>query len=412
MVRAARGLYNGRLMKRRTFLSGGLAATAAARGWAAPTPDRRTRAIKVAKVEVLPLDVRERYGWVVVQVTTDAGLVGIGDATESGRGDPAIAKLREFAEWIKGRSVFDVERFRQRALRNGPGPARASSCAFSGIEQALYDIQGQALGVPTSGLFGGRLRNAIRNYANINRASATRTPEGFRPVAAGAIAAGFDSIKIAPFDRKPRDASAAELDAHFERGVRSVRMIREMLGPSGDVLVEGHSNFDLPRALATLDDLAEQDVFWFEEAIRSLEDMAGLRRQAPMTIAGGERLFGVAEALEYVRLGAVDTLMPDVKWCAGCLELKKISALAEAAGMEIAPHGPSSPVGNLAAAHVCSTLPNFSILEFTFGDAPWRAELLDPPEPIERGGMLRLSERPGFGHKLNMATVKRRLKSL
>ena len=363
-------------------------------------------------VEIFPLDVQERYGWLIVRVLTDAGLTGIGDASESGRNEPGAAKLREYGEWMTGRSIFDIEWLRARAYPEREAQGRGVAAAFSGIEQALYDIQGQALGVPMHALFGGKLRDGIRNYANINRASATRTPEGFRPVAESAIAAEFDAIKIAPFDRRPKDASPAELDAHFERGVRSVQMIREMLGPEGDVLVEGHSNFDLTRALATLDDLAEQDVYWFEEPIRSLEDMAALREQAAMPIAGGEGLFGVRQALDYVRLGAVDILMPDIKWCAGCLELKKISALAEAAGMTIAPHGPMSPVGNLTAAQVCATIPNFSILEYSHGDAPWRAELIDPPEPLSKGGMLAVSDRPGLGHKLNMKTVEQRRKQL
>jgi galactonate dehydratase len=98
--------------------------------------------------------------------------------------------------------------------------------------------------------------------------------------------------------------------------------------------------------------------------------------------------------------------MPDVKYCGGMLELKKIAALAEAAGLKVSPHGPASPVGNVAAAHVCAGLRNFLILELAYGEVPWRAELIDPPETLA-SGFLSLSQRPGLGIRLNEKTVSK-----
>ena len=96
--------------------------------------------------------------------------------------------------------------------------------------------------------------------------------------------------------------------------------------------------------------------------------------------------------------------MPDVKYCGGMLELKKIASLAEAAGLKVSPHGPASPVGNVAAAHVCAGMPNFLILEFSYGEVRWRAELIDPPEQMEKG-FLALTARPGLGIRLNEKTA-------
>lgn len=390
-------------MRRRDFLA---AATLAPAMAAAPQPDRYAKSIKITGVEVFQIPVQSHYGWTIVRLQTDAGLTGLGEASESGRGDPAVPKIHEFLELLKGRSIYEVEWFRSQTFPQQPQGGRAVAAAFSGIEQAMYDLQGQAQGLPMHALFGGKLRDDIHQYANINRASKTRTPEGFRPVLEKAIAAGFDAMKMAPFDRKPRNATAAELNAHFDRGVESIRMAREMMG-DGDVLVEGHSNFDLERALGILPRIAPLKPFWFEEAIRDLEDMARLRDATDIPIAGGEGLFGMQRALEYFQIGAVDILMPDIKWCAGCLELKKISAIAEAAGGSIAPHGPLGPIGNMSAAQVCSTIPNFSILEYSYGDAPWKPELTDPPEPLGKGGLLRVPDTPGLGYKLNMNVVKR-----
>src|SRR5262249_7519968 len=120
--------------------------------------------------------------------------------------------------------------------------------------------------------------------------------------------------------------------------------------------------------------------------------------------AGGENIQGVAGFYPYIRAEAVDIVMPDVKICGGMLELKKIAALAEGAGLATSPHGPASPIGNLAAAHVVATIPNCNILEVSYGEVPWRAELIDPPEQIDKSALV-LSERPGFGVRLNEKTA-------
>ena len=117
-----------------------------------------------------------------------------------------------------------------------------------------------------------------------------------------------------------------------------------------------------------------------------------------MPSAGGESIYGTKGFLPYINAGSVDIVMPDVKYCGGLLELKKIASLAEAAGLKVSPHGPAGPVGNVAAAHVCAGMPNFLILEFSYGEIPWRAELIDPPERIDKGFLwLRVRERYRFG---------------
>lgn len=137
-----------------------------------------------------------------------------------------------------------------------------------------------------------------------------------------------------------------------------------------------------------------------------LENLAAIRRSAAMPSAGGEVIYAVKGFLSYINAGSVDIVMPDVKYCGGMLELKKIASLAEAAGLTVAPHGPASPIGNVAAAHVCAGMSNFLILELSYGEVPWRAELIDPPEQIEKG-FLGLTTRPGFGIRLSEKTTAR-----
>lgn len=391
-------------MNRRRFLKGVSVAPAVLP--AAAAADRRLAEITVAGIEIFRVRVNRLGNWVIARLQTSAGLSGLGDASHSGAGDPSVGKLNEYAGWMTGRGIFDVEWLRQRAHPEVARHGRAASCALSAIEQALFDVQGQAAGVPTYQLFGGKLRERVRNYANINRSTEQREPAAFAKMAESAVAAGFDAIKLAPFDGMPAKGSAAEIEAHTRVGVDCVRAVREVLGSRGDLLIDAHSHFDRARGMDLLRRLEPMNLFWLEEVARPLDDLAAINQAAPMPTAGGESLFGLAENLEYIRAGAADILMPDVKYCGGMLEMKKIAAMAEAAGMPVAPHGPASPVGNVAAAQVCVGLPNFHILEFAHGETDWRAELIDPPEALDKG-MLAVSQRPGFGIRLNEKTVDR-----
>ena len=394
-------------MKRRSFLTAtGLAPFAGAMACQSPgPPDRAAASVVVTGLEIFRVHVNRRGNWVIPRIQTSAGVSGIGDASHGGRDDPQLAKLEEVFELIKGRGVYDIEWLRQQVQPEIAKFGRAARCAYSGIEQALFDIQGKIAGVPAYQLFGGKLRDTVRNYANINRSTDPRDPAGFAAMAGRAVEAGFDAVKLAPFDGMPRQGDASEIAAHTRQGIECARAVRETMGDQ-DLLIDAHSNFDLKRGLALLEDLEPFGLFWLEEVSRPLENLAAIRNAASMPTAGGESLHGLEQNIDYVSAGAVDILMPDVKFCAGMLELKKIAALAEGYGLLVAPHGPASPVGNMAAAHVCAGLPNFQILEFSFGETDWRAELIDPPEQLP-GGYLAVSGRPGLGIELNEKTARK-----
>ena len=381
---------------------GSAVAGAAMTGCAASTdPPPEAASVTVTGLEIFRVHVNQRGDWVIPRLQTSAGVTGIGDASHHAANTDPRVKLQEYFEVLRGRSVFDVEWFRQQLQPDILKLGRSAACAFSGIEQALYDIQGQVLGVPAYQLFGGKLRSTLRNYANINRSAEPRTPAGFADMASKAVAAGFDAIKLASFDGMPLRGSAAEIEAHTQRGIDIIAAVREAIGPDADLLVDAHSNFDLKRGLDLAKRLEQYDLFWLEEVCPSLEDLAAINQQASMTTAGGESLYGLQENHEYIAAGAADILMPDVKYCGGMLELKKIAAVAEAAGVPVSPHGPASPIGNVSSGHICAGMPNFLILEFSYGEAPWRAELIDPPEQIGPGGILTISDRPGLGIRLN-----------
>jgi len=390
-------------MNRRQWLSGLPAAVASVSSGAA---QRDAAKITVRELEIFPVHVNARGDWILARLSTNAGITGIGEASQGDKDVATVQYLRRFAERLKGRSIFDIEWLRGAAAPVLATAGRSAACALSGLEQCLWDIIGQALSVPVYDLFGGALRTEIRTYANINRSTDPRTPAGFAAMAQRALDAGFDAVKLAPWDDMPHDLSdGAKVEEITHLGIDRAAAVRKTLGPDRELLIDAHSKFDFARGLALLKRVEPLKLFWLEE-VTPVPDLPAIRRAELMPTAGGEVIYGVKGFYRYITAGSVDITMPDVKYCGGMLELKKIASLTEAAGLKVAPHGPASPVGNVAAAHVCAGTPNFLILEYSFGEVPWRAELIDPPEQLSKGN-IRLTARPGMGIRLNERTAAR-----
>ncbi len=397
-------MLSGMNSTRRSFLQSWPCLGAAAVALAAPLPK-----VTISGLEIFRTRVNRRGDWVIARLRTSAGVSGIGDASQSGDDPRMLRFLTQFSDALKGRSIYDIEYLRGLGMPEAARSGLPAAVAMSALEQCLWDIRGKVFGVPVYDLLGGRIQPRIRVYANINRSTDPRTPQGFAAMAGRAVEAGFDAVKLAPFDEMPRDLGDAKVIEDFTvRGIECARAVRQAIGPTRDLLVDVHSHMDVARGRELVRRMEPLNLFWIEEVTpaKPVENLAEVRQAASMRTAGGETILGVEGFYPYIRGEAVDVIMPDPKYCGGLLELKKIAALAEGAGLLVSPHGPASPVGTTAAAHVCATLPNFLILEFSYGEAPWRAEFIDPPEQIAASA-LPLGARPGLGITLNERTARK-----
>ena len=416
---------------RRAFLTSSSAAAAAllAPRWLDAAPR-----LRVTGVELLPVRATERTVWLFVRLRTDAGLTGLGEASDAfgfantTKADAARmeSELRGLFELVNGQSPLDIERYRQRGLALA-SKGLVQATAFSAIEQALWDLAGQALDLPVSSLFGGAVRDRLDVYANVNRATNPRTPDGFAASARAAVRDGFRSVKAAPWDGFPPAGSpAARIEAAVQAGIDATRAIREAVGPGVEIMVDCHSfgrsaertdesalvwrlaaraAVDLAARVAR--ELEPVKLAWYEEPVapEKLEETIAIRRRISQPMAGGEVLFGMAGFAPLTRNKAVNVIMPDVKHCGGLLELTRIAAMADADGVAVAPHNPSGPVSTAASVQVCAVLRNFRLLELQWGEATWRSEVLDPPERFVNGSIA-VPSRPGLGVKLNDRVVR------
>lgn len=364
--------------------------------------------LKVEEMHFTSVRVSQRTTWMFVHVHTNLGLVGLGECSLGRRRE--LPELQPAFEAARGHSPFEIEAYRGAGRKRAAEGGIAEATAFSAVEQALWDLVGKAVDAPVHALTGGSVRDSLPTYANINRATRERTPEGFATNAQAAVAEGFKAIKAAPFDGfPPLDAPEADVAAAADMGVACVEAIREAVGPDVDILIDCHSFFDVDLAVDVARRVEPQNLAWYEEPVAPTDVAAtvAIERAIEQRMAGGEFLFGIEGFGPLCREQAVDVIMPDVKHCGGLLEARKIAAVAELDGIAVSPHNPSGPVATAASAQLCAGLPNFEILEMQWGEAAWRGDLIEPPERFENGSIA-VPDGPGLGVELNEAVARER----
>jgi galactonate dehydratase len=402
------------MIDRRTFLSTSTVAAAGALSW--PLALEAAPKVRITEFEILPMRATQRTVWVFVRLSTDAGLTGLGEASDAfgfanttkedaGRME---SEIRRFFALVEGKSPLDIAAYRAQAEPLAAGRGLQAATAYSAIEQALWDLAGKALDVPTYTLFGGKLRESLPVYANVNRATKPRTPPGFAAAAKAAVQQGFRAVKAAPFDGfPPLTSPGATIEAAADNGIACVVAMREAIGPGVELMIDCHSFFDVALAERVARRLEPQRLAWYEEPVapERVEETLEIRRRISQQMAGGEILFGIDGFAPLVRTKAVHVIMPDVKHCGGLLELTRIAAMAEAEDVAVSPHNPSGPVSTAASIQVCAVLTNFRLLEFQWGEVEWRHEVITPNEKFERGAIA-VPDRPGFGIELNDKVVR------
>ncbi|MBO3088262.1 galactonate dehydratase [Cellulomonas dongxiuzhuiae] len=342
--------------------------------------------------------------WLFVRIGTDTGVEGWGEPVVEGYSRSTETLVHEMGELLVGEDPRRVEHLWQALYRGSyyrGGPHIMS--AISGIEQALWDITGKALGVPVHELFGGAVRDRIRMYAH----SMDVTPEGAPAAARAAVARGFDAIKIgvsAPMSPMP---TARVLDAEAAR----ILAVREAVGPDVDVAIDFHGRLLPDAAIALIRRIEPAELLFIEEPVLP-ENPAALLRVQQATgarLATGERLFTRWGFREVIESQAAQILQPDLSHAGGISETRRIAAAAETYYQLIAPHNPLGPISLAAGLQIAACTPNFLIQEHpTVADrSDLGVGLLTTPFEIEDGHIARPTG-PGLGIEVDLDAVRAR----
>ncbi len=345
-----------------------------------------------------------RFPMIFVEVHTDEGLTGVGEALPY-RTTGVIESIKELDEAMRGLNPFQVELHWEAMLRRG-----VALPALSAVETALWDIIGQALNTPIYNLLGGGCRERIRVYADGFFREGEPTPEAYRAKAREAISQGFTALKMDADDflADGRALNRGLRKSELHLIVKTVEAVRTEIGDDVDLGVDCHWAFDVSSAIQLGHALEPFELMWLEDPIPSgnVAALAKVTADVNVPICTGEVLTTRFAFRELLEKQAADIIMPDLAMSGGILEMKKIAAYADTYYVPIAPHNMVGPIATMASVHLSACVPNFQILEFQMGDVPWRDDLLDEPLPLV-DGHLELPTRPGLGVKLNHRTVEK-----
>ncbi|TET66273.1 MAG: galactonate dehydratase [Dehalococcoidia bacterium] len=351
--------------------------------------------------------------WTFVKLYTDSGLTGVGEASLE-RNDIVVVKaLESLKDFLVGKDPFQIEyiwnALYKQTFKYGQ---LIILTALSGVEQALWDIKGKALGVPVYELLGGKLRDRVRAYANawafqevVTEMTEKDTPESLAKNALKMVDKGFTAMKWDPF----RHGGQVIPKSEEEFAIACVKAVREAVGPSVDLLIECHGRFNMISAIRMAQKLEPFDPFFYEEPIPpdNIDALAALQAAINLPIATGERLYTRWEFRPLLEKQAARIIQPDICNVGGIWELKKIAAMAEAYYVAVQPHNSNGPVQTVASLHLDASIPNFVFQEFFYPYLDQYNEILT--EPIKyQDGYLEIPTGPGLGTDIREEVIRKR----
>ncbi len=348
-----------------------------------------------------------RRNWIFVEVETDAGLTGIGEATTEYHEQAVKAQVEtELRPRLLGMDAAQIERIWQLGFRDfwwRRGVVHTS--AMSGVDMALWDLAGKATGLPVYRLLGGLVRERVRCYirygpefAGVDRDTAARR---CRELGFDAFKHGWGSPTV-PYDG----------DRQVDVAVAEHTRFRETLGPGTALMIDAGGMFDPQQAHRLIAGLEPLNMLFVEEPTNqdTMEPTLRLKRDFPgVKIAVGERLITRWDFRPWFEAQALDVCQADICHVGGISELMKIAHFAEVYGIQMAPHNPYGPVALAACAHAAAAMQNFLILEHC-PIQPWFDQVQVDKVPIVAGhvDLAALGERPGLGVELDMDLVRSR----
>ena len=372
-------------------------------------------------VSIEPLQCSNGWStWTFVRVETDTGLVGYGECSDWQMPRALAAGVHDLATDIIGRDPRQVvARTNDMAFRmrqNVGGVARKS---LAGIEAALWDIKGQALGVSITELLGGPTRERIRLYWSHCGSYRARNADvlGTPPINTWAdltdlghevVRRGYTALKTNPLLPGQPNYFTQPVDGNLERGdlaviVRQIETFREAVGPEVDICLDLNFRYRPAAVIQIADALAPYELFWIEYDSYDPEALAHVRRSIRTPLCSAENLTAVHDYVRFFEAGAMDVAMIDVAWN-GIAQSLHIAELAAAHEVHVAPHNYYSHVSTFMCAHVAAAVSNLRIMETDVDSAPWRDDLVTTAPTIENGWM-RLPDAPGLGTALNEEAV-------
>lgn len=359
--------------------------------------------MKITKLETFRLQPR----WLLLRVETDGGFVGWGEPVVEGRVAATQACVHELESYLIGQDPRRIEHIWQTLYRGGfyrGGPVLTS--ALSGIDQALWDIKGKALGVPVYDLLGGAVRDKMAVYSWID----SDTPEIAARSVKEKMAQGFTTVKMFGTCATGWIDDRKAINDLLER----VQAVRDAAGPDVGIAIDFHGRAHHSMARTLLKELEPLKPLFVEEPVlvENLDAFADLHRRSNIPLATGERNFTRWGFKELLERGCADIIQPDLSHAGGISEVRRIAAMAETYDVALAPHCPLGPVALAACLQVDFASINACLQEQSIGMAYNKGQEIDsylrePTVFAYQNGYVPLLTSPGLGVDVDEEIVRR-----
>jgi L-alanine-DL-glutamate epimerase-like enolase superfamily enzyme len=341
---------------------------------------------------------------VLVKIKTDAGIIGIGEAYH-GAGVHQIVVDERLRGPMIGQNPCNVDKLFHDMMYSMSASGYyqgAVMSAISGIEMALWDIVGQAAGMPIWQLLGGKFRDRIRVYRTYSQRK--DSPAAYAAQAREIEAQGFTAMKfcIDPLANRQRSYNRTISREDLLYHVSAVAAIRENLQPSTDLMVEAHWQYAPVDILRFAQAMESFNLLWLEDPIppQNVAAMAKVSASTRTPIGTGENFYTRFGFRDLLQAQAASIITPDISKAGGLLEGRRIADLADMYYVNVAPHSVGSPIYTIAASHVCAAIPNFLVLETQhLSPECWKTMIKE--SPLIQEGHIVVPDRPGLGVTLN-----------
>jgi L-alanine-DL-glutamate epimerase-like enolase superfamily enzyme len=344
--------------------------------------------MKIKEIRIFPV-----AQFVYVKIITDEGLYGLGEASLSGRTLAVVEALNTIKPLLIGQDATRIEFiwqdiFRGTFWRGGP----VLQSALAGIDIALWDLAGKALGVPTYRLLGGAARDKVLVYRHVRCNDIPTMIEHGHAL----LDEGYKVLRISPLDAFAKD-NCFDAVRGLRGSVDFMAALREAVGPDIQIIFEAHTRLNPPQAIELCNGLEAYRPFYVEDPIRSENpaSFAHLRAHTNVALGTGEQLHDKWTFRELIERELVDYLRIDICHTGGISEGKKIAAMGEVHYQELACHYTASPVSTAAMLHLNLSVPNCAVQEFA-PTGGLLADIIQVQWKLE-DGYLAKPEAPGLG---------------
>ncbi len=348
--------------------------------------------------------------WLWLRIHTDEGLVGLGETYPAAEAAQAVV-MHSLAKILLGRDPRQIDRLWADMLVTVGyhGWAGSEIRAISAVDIALWDLLGKITGQPIYQLLGGKSRDRIRTY-NTCYDHVYDFNEDADKLASDLLGMGIQAMKIWPFDTVAlRNRGEYITNAEVQRCLRPVQKIREAAGDSMEIAMEFHGYWNLPSAIKIAHALEPYNILWLEEMLPQ-DNMAAYRhlsQETSIPLCLSERLLTRYQFREVIEQGIARFVMPDICWCGGISEAKKIATMAETHYLPIAPHNCGGPILHFASMHLAMNVTNLFILESVRRHYLKEYQGIVTSTGPSEDGWLKAPDSPGLGVDLDPSVFSR-----